>query len=232
MSTNLFDASKEARRWRDDFVLRLRMTNVPGARVGDALKTVEEHCRETGQEPREAFGDPRDYADSLGLGRRTPLSTYLLVVPAFFGATFLAAGLPRAISGDRVPFTWVDFTTWALVIGGSLALVAAMGRVRRTALVFAVGYGVIFAGIVLLSVIGNGARPLMHASAWLMTAAGLLLLAYTIVVVVREIRSNKIADPVTGEDMLMSERGWAPLVVVLVPVLMLIAVVLLSLLTD
>ena len=55
--------------WESDFVLRLRMSNVSGRDIGDALQQVRAHCAESGQTPREAFGDPLAYADSLPLKR-------------------------------------------------------------------------------------------------------------------------------------------------------------------
>lgn len=48
------------RRWCDDFVLELRLRDVPGARIGDHLAEVESHCIETGTDPEEAFGDARE----------------------------------------------------------------------------------------------------------------------------------------------------------------------------
>lgn len=50
------------RRWCDDFVLELRLRDVPGARIGDHLAEVESHCIETGTDPEEAFGDAPEYA--------------------------------------------------------------------------------------------------------------------------------------------------------------------------
>lgn len=64
MMTSMID-----RKWRAAFVLRLRMLDASGEQIGDALKVVEAHCAETGE--AEAFGNPREYADSLGLGQRS-----------------------------------------------------------------------------------------------------------------------------------------------------------------
>ncbi len=51
--------------WRDAFVVQLRLRDVPGAAIGDALAQVDAHCAESGQSPLLAFGDPADYADAL-----------------------------------------------------------------------------------------------------------------------------------------------------------------------
>ncbi|MGY1841430.1 MULTISPECIES: hypothetical protein [unclassified Modestobacter] len=51
--------------WRDDLLLRLRMRDVPGARIGEVLAEVQSHVAETGEHPREAFGPAREYADRV-----------------------------------------------------------------------------------------------------------------------------------------------------------------------
>lgn len=51
--------------WCGDFVLELRLRDVPGPVIGDRLAEVETHCTETGETPSDAFGDPTDYAARL-----------------------------------------------------------------------------------------------------------------------------------------------------------------------
>src|SRR5690625_6856245 len=53
---------KQHQQWCDDFVLELRMRDVPGAVIGDHLAEVEAHCVEGGESPAEAFGPATDYA--------------------------------------------------------------------------------------------------------------------------------------------------------------------------
>lgn len=48
--------------WCGDFVLELRLRDVPGPVIGERLGEVEGHCAETGETPVEAFGDPTSYA--------------------------------------------------------------------------------------------------------------------------------------------------------------------------
>ncbi|GIJ24229.1 hypothetical protein [Micromonospora lutea] len=52
-------------KWCNDFVLELRMRDVPGPVIGERLGEVEAHCAEIGETPAEAFGDPTDYARQL-----------------------------------------------------------------------------------------------------------------------------------------------------------------------
>jgi hypothetical protein len=59
-------------RWRDDFVLTLRLRDVSGTEIGDALAHVESYCAESGETAAEAFGDAREYAGSLPFDERTP----------------------------------------------------------------------------------------------------------------------------------------------------------------
>lgn len=55
--------------WRDDFLVELRLRDVPGRRIGDLLAEVEAHCAESGEHPAEAFGEPRAYAAVVAPGR-------------------------------------------------------------------------------------------------------------------------------------------------------------------
>lgn len=56
---------KAHQRWCDDFVLELRLRDVPGPVIGERLGEVEAHCAETGETPLEVFGDPTDYARKI-----------------------------------------------------------------------------------------------------------------------------------------------------------------------
>ncbi|HLT85009.1 MAG TPA: hypothetical protein VKZ83_12315 [Phototrophicaceae bacterium] len=56
---------QEHQEWCDDFVVELRLRDVPGTVIGDHLAEVETHCGESGETPREAFGEPVEYARHL-----------------------------------------------------------------------------------------------------------------------------------------------------------------------
>jgi hypothetical protein len=58
MSTNL-DA------YRQQLLFALRLRNVPGPRIGEAIAEVESHLAETGEDPVVAFGEPAEYARLL-----------------------------------------------------------------------------------------------------------------------------------------------------------------------
>lgn len=53
--------------WANDFLLTLRAAGVSGDEIGGALTDVEAYVRDSGESALEAFGDPIDYARSLGL---------------------------------------------------------------------------------------------------------------------------------------------------------------------
>lgn len=75
---------KAHQEWCDEFVVELRLLDVPGPVIGDHLGEVETHCRATGDTPDEAFGEPVAYATQIaqatdkqpvsGVGKITILS--------------------------------------------------------------------------------------------------------------------------------------------------------------
>jgi hypothetical protein len=68
-----------------DLVFALRMRNVPGARIGEIVAEVESHIAEAGEDPRDAFGSPKDYALALAPGRGHWLT------PSYVGGAVLGA---------------------------------------------------------------------------------------------------------------------------------------------
>lgn len=63
--------STDLRTYTDELLLALRLRDVPGPQIAEALAEVHSHVRETGEDPREAFGPPRAYAVEVAeaLGR-------------------------------------------------------------------------------------------------------------------------------------------------------------------
>lgn len=51
--------------YRQQLLLALRLRDVAGPRIAEVLAEVESHVAETGEDPRAAFGAPRDYARAL-----------------------------------------------------------------------------------------------------------------------------------------------------------------------
>lgn len=57
--------SGDAATYLDDLVTHLRLLDVPGVRIGEIMAETESHLAESGEDPAEAFGEPRDYAREL-----------------------------------------------------------------------------------------------------------------------------------------------------------------------
>ena len=96
--------------WVDGFVVRLRLLDVPGDRIGDALAEVDAHCADSGESALEAFGDPVAYADSLDLPSKPD-----------------EAGIRRTLAGSGLQIIGLLLTPQAvgtLATGGSLPVSA------------------------------------------------------------------------------------------------------------
>ncbi len=63
-----------AQAWSDDLLLALRLRDVPGPRIGEVLAEAESHVAETGEDPRQAFGEPDEYADRVAEALGVPTS--------------------------------------------------------------------------------------------------------------------------------------------------------------
>jgi hypothetical protein len=51
--------------YRSRLLLALRVRDVPGPRIAEALAEVDSHVAETGEDPTDAFGSPTEYARRL-----------------------------------------------------------------------------------------------------------------------------------------------------------------------
>lgn len=84
--------------WRDELITELRLLDVPGERIGDALMTVETHVRESGESAEEAFGEARAYARELA--GREPARRWQVSAGMVLGAA--APGQPPSGPDGRV----------------------------------------------------------------------------------------------------------------------------------
>ncbi|PKW12682.1 hypothetical protein A8926_0158 [Saccharopolyspora spinosa] len=87
---------------RDELLIALRMHEISGERVGEVLAEVEAHVTETGEDPVEAFGRPREYAAQVAeqLDRNTGKRSGMAVMASatvtavtMFGSDYLLDGL-------------------------------------------------------------------------------------------------------------------------------------------
>ena len=116
--------------WETDFVLELRMLDVDGRRIGDALEQVRAHCAESGESAPEAFGEPVAYARNLELPA-VPVRLAGVLVRSLVGLAgmFLTLAAVRAWQSAQ-PFT---LTAGLLVEVGVVALAVGLAaRYLRT----------------------------------------------------------------------------------------------------
>jgi hypothetical protein len=133
---NVLNGTEQA--WCDDLLLRLRLLDVPGPRIGEVLAEVQSHVAETGEHPRQAFGTPKEYAGevaaALGMTRQGALRTLRrglrwpdLVIALVTGlaAFALASGLWSLGAGEASSF---GLPAWAVTAVGALVLAACTAR--------------------------------------------------------------------------------------------------------
>jgi len=129
--------------YRDQLTYHLRLRDLPGDRIGEALAEVEAHTAETGEDPQEAFGPAKQYAREVAaaagvtrgswrLDRRTVVSALVIGALSWISTTLLAGGI-FALHGTDEP-------DWGLSAGLELTL-GIVGAALTTAVVTAVTAG-------------------------------------------------------------------------------------------
>lgn len=171
--------------WRDDLIIELRLLDVPGDRIGDALMTVEAHITESGESAQEAFGEARVYARDLASGsepQRWPVTPAVIAgaVVGVLGVLAITRSFSAWLAGGPVQVVRGDVVSLGVLVLLMLATIAMFTRVLRFvadhiwpafALSF-VGLGAIFGLPVLLL-----RHPLLEAPSLTVGLVGLGLLA-------------------------------------------------------
>src|SRR3954451_7661678 len=93
--------------WKSALVLSLRVRDVSGARIGEALAEVEQFCLDSGMDAQDAFGAPDEYAARLSeatehaTGGATASDVRAAVSRgiALLGLVLVLAAVPAATSG-------------------------------------------------------------------------------------------------------------------------------------
>ncbi|WP_043503608.1 hypothetical protein [Georgenia sp. SUBG003] len=187
--------TRQSRTWETDFVVELRLLDVSGRHIGDAVEQVRSHCAESGEDPYEAFGAPADYARSLGLPAQEVRPAGMLLSTA--------GGLAGMVVATWGFASWLDGESLALTLGLAVAtavlvlLAPLLLRTLRLVLEHpwtAAG----LAGLALAVVVGAPVvltQTLVHVPAAAVTVGGLLLVLGT---AVRDHLHGSYDDPVVG----------------------------------
>jgi hypothetical protein len=56
--------------WLRDFAVLMRLRGVDGIRIGEELAKAETFCDDSGQEPKDAYGEPASYIATLHFASR------------------------------------------------------------------------------------------------------------------------------------------------------------------
>lgn len=124
------------RSYSKNLLFALRMRDVPGPRIAEVLAEVDSHVRETGEDPREAFGPPKLYADEVSAALGVPGKPWWRVVlswstafAGFAGATgawFFLDGVTAASAHERGA---LGLPAVASIVLGAALLLACVAEV-------------------------------------------------------------------------------------------------------
>lgn len=181
-------------RWQRDVALLLRHRGADGARIGDVLAEVEAHCADSGQTPREAFGEPVDYAASLHLPTTKPTNwTTTVILPVLglvIGINLTLGAVLHWSSG--VAITVGDVASMVVFIGFVALLIGFFGKVVTSPGALIAWFASGFTLMVALPLVLPQSLVIVHPLVAL--ALGLFSVALG-VLAVRKIPADWIVDP-------------------------------------
>lgn len=224
MIKNLFRPRHLLDPWRDDFVIALRLRNISGSQIGDALAQVDAHCTDSGEAPEEAFGDPVAYATHVAEQARpidvalsmSPLRAGLLGLAVLFAVPTLLSGVSGLAHGGPAELS-VGSLVGAGVGTAAIALVVRFASVLWDPRRFGRRFGamwLLLAAMMWPSIIWTSTA--VELSAWLSVGIAVVLFAATWVSL-RATGPDVVVDPLTG-DSLPTPNWLAPGVHWLLPV--------------
>lgn len=213
MSTTTNDA------WLDQLVLELRLLDVSGADIGDAVATAQEFLADSNQTATDAFGPAREYARSLNLpsvaGAQADVTraiiTGLVSLVGFFAVLFAA---PAALAGNAVEVRLSQLALAAL----ALVLLSLAPRLFRLIARFGLRKLVI-AGMLLFGVQVTLDLSLRHVVLFEMPGLPVALVGGAVLLgaaLWATIRERGESDPVVGPmEAPVVATGWSRFVAVL-----------------
>jgi|GEM_PF-5422208 len=182
-----------AEEWQTEFFLALTAANATEREIAGATADVESFCADSGQTPTEAFGDPREYAKQLGLGRSTTWRErlgYLIHVPTMLGIFVVFDGAHHLAAGTTSSLTWGHLTAAGLLTLTAVGFATAFfqGRGVVAWLIGAVGLtGSVLAAVTLDRVVVDYPPTLA------LVLGGLLLVVPATVGTVQSVRERAAA---------------------------------------
>ncbi|AKT51257.1 hypothetical protein [Arsenicicoccus sp. oral taxon 190] len=208
---------KRDRRWIDEMVVELRLQDIKGGVIGDAVTSVETHLAESGESAQETFGDPREYARSLTFTeaqreRMAPADWAMAIGPSLVGLaglTLSTAAVRAYRLGTDVAVSVGELATLVLLVGVVMLVARRLRPILERpfvgVLAITVAVAVMAATAVLLR------EPAVHLPRALAAAVAVALLVGGAIVAQRV--SPRLTDPVIdprdGRDRYGSPRGEA-----------------------
>jgi hypothetical protein len=117
--------------YRRNLIVALRLRDVPADRVGEIVAEVESHVADTGEDPVEAFGPAREYAESFRAPRtrRGHVALVVLTLTSAAAGWLIATAVFGLVEGERV----VGLPAGAALVLGALLWIPAVFTMLRRA---------------------------------------------------------------------------------------------------
>lgn len=112
--------------WRDDFIVELRLLDVAGDKIGDALVTADTHVQESGETAEEAFCDPKTYARETAAALGTSTQGWRVTPRDVVGNV---AGLIGMLGATIAFGAWLDGAAVIITLGTVVALLVLLALV-------------------------------------------------------------------------------------------------------
>ncbi|WP_374928671.1 hypothetical protein [Kytococcus sedentarius] len=199
---------RTTRDWLDELIVELRLRNVRGDAIGDAVTSVESHLAESGETAPEAFGYPREYAASLEFAPsqftdHTPAAwarTLAPVVTGLIGLTLATDAVPGLRDGHALELSWGRLAMLVLLTLVLVVVARAIGPLLRHPVLGAVALGTLVLALGLLPTLWDATALSVSAVAALVVGIGFLAASVVTAYRQRTQPADPVTDPLTGTD--------------------------------
>lgn len=186
--------------WLEELTLELRMREVSGAAIGDALAQVRAHLAESGESAEEAFGTPEQYASELNLlasvtSRIEPRWMGRLLASSLLGIAALYLSTPTVVAlrqGLGVGISWGMLSSLMVFAAVVVALPAALSYLSKHLIVMGALFAFVAAALVAFNLLLPW--PALVLPAWASAAVVVAALAGS-VLVYPPLTADPIVDP-------------------------------------